>query len=69
MAANNKKGTTYNLATSQIVDGKRVWTNLGTLFIREGGVGGIMYLKQGETEVQVGVFRRQPRPGSTGPSA
>jgi hypothetical protein len=69
MTANNKKGMTYNLATSEIVDGNKVWTNWGTLFIREGGDGGILYLKQGETEVQIGVFRRQPRPGSPGAPA
>ena len=69
MAANDKKGTTYNLATSEIVDGNKVWTNWGTLFIRENGDGGVLYLKQGETEVQIGVFRRQPRPGSPDASA
>jgi hypothetical protein len=69
MAASNMKGTTYNLATSDIVDGKKVWTNLGTLFIRETGEGGVLYLKQGETEAQIGVFRRQPRPGSPSASA
>jgi hypothetical protein len=69
MAASNNKGTTYNLATSDVVDGKKVWTNLGTLFIREGGVGGVLYLKQGENEVQIGVFRRQRRDGSPDASA
>ncbi len=62
MAATSKRGTTYNLATSNIVDGNKVWTNWGTLFIREGGDGGVLYLKQGEQEVQIGVFKRQPRP-------
>ena len=62
MAAISKKGTTYNLATSNIVDGNKVWTSWGTLFIREGGDGGVIYLKQGEQEVQIGVFKRQPRP-------
>jgi hypothetical protein len=65
MAANNKKGTTYNLATSEIVDGNKVWTNWGTLFIRENGDGGVLYLKRGEVEVQIGVFKRQAR-ASTG---
>ncbi len=69
MAAISKKGTTYNLATSDLVDGKKVWTNWGTLFIRESGDGGVLYLKQGENEVQIGVFRRQPRTGSPGASA
>ncbi len=69
MTASNKKGTTYNLATSEIVDGNKVWTNWGTLFIREGGDGGVLYLKQGEREVQIGVFRRQPKPGSPGATA
>ncbi len=62
MAATSKKGTTYNLATSNVVDGNKVWTNWGILFIREGGDGGVLYLKQGEQEVQIGVFKRQPRP-------
>ncbi len=62
MAATSKKGTTYTLATSNVVDGNKVWTNWGTLFIREGGDGGVLYLKQGEQEVQIGVFKRQPRP-------
>jgi hypothetical protein len=62
MAAISKKGTTYNLATSNIVEGNKVWTNWGTLFIREGGDGGVLYLKQGEQEIQIGVFKRQPRP-------
>jgi hypothetical protein len=61
MASENKKGTTYNLATSQLVEGKKVWTNWGTLFIREGGVGGIMYLKQGDHEITLGVFRKRSR--------
>jgi len=65
MAASNKKGTTYNLATSDIVDGKKVWTNWGTLFIREGGVGGVMYLKQGDHEITLGVFRKRSRNGAT----
>jgi hypothetical protein len=69
MAASNKKGVTYNLATSDIVDGNKVWTNWGTLFIRESGEGGVLYLKQGETEVQIGVFKRQPRTGSPSTSA
>ena len=64
MAAISKKGTTYNLATSNIVEGNKVWTNWGTLFIREGGDGGVIYLKQGEQEVQIGVFKKQPRPDS-----
>ncbi len=59
MAASDKKGTTYNLATSDIVDGKKVWTSWGTLFIREGGIGGVMYLKQGDHEITLGVFRRR----------
>jgi hypothetical protein len=67
MAASNKKGITYNLATSDIVDGNKVWTNWGTLFIREGGDGGALYLKQGENEVLIAVFRRQPRTGSLAP--
>ncbi len=66
MAASNKKGTTYNLATSSIVDGNKLWTNVGTLFIRESGEGGVVYLKQGETEIQIGVFRRHPRPDPAG---
>ena len=66
MAAISKKGITYNLATSNIVDGNKVWTNWGTLFIRESGEGGVLYLKQGETEVQIGVFRRQLRPATAG---
>jgi hypothetical protein len=57
------------LATSEIVDDKKVWTNWGTLFIRENGDGGVLYLKQGETAVQIGVFRRQPRHGSSDASA
>ncbi len=65
MAASNKKGTTYNLATSDIVDGKKVWTSWGTLFIREGGVGGVMYLKQGDHEITLGVFRKRSRNGAT----
>jgi hypothetical protein len=51
MAANNKKGTTYNLATSTVVDGKKVWTNWGSLFIREGG-------GSGPFPVAVGDFNR-----------
>jgi hypothetical protein len=66
MATSNKKGTTYNLATSSIVDGNKLWTNRGTLFIRESGEGGVLYLKQDESEVQIGVFRRQPRPDPAG---
>jgi hypothetical protein len=31
MAANNKKGTTYNLATSTVIDGKKVWTYRSSL--------------------------------------
>ncbi len=68
MAASNTKGTTYNLATSSVVDGKKVWTSWGTLFIREAGDGGVVYLKQGESEVQIGVFRRRPRQGFPGAS-
>ena len=64
MAAISKKGTTYNLATSNIVEGNKVWTNWGTLFIREGGDGGVLYLRQSEQEVQIGVFKKQPRPDS-----
>jgi hypothetical protein len=69
MAANNKKGTTYNLATSEMVDGNKVWTNWGTLFIRENDDGGVLYLKRGEIEVQIGVFKRQPRTASSGTAA
>ena len=69
MAANNKKGTTYNLATSEIVDGNKVWTNWGTLFIRENGERGVLYLKRGEIEVQIGVFKRQLRTDSSATAA
>ena len=69
MAAKNKKGTTYNLATSEIVDGNKVWTNWGTLFIRENGDGGVLYLKRGEIEVQIGVFKRQLRTASSATAA
>ncbi len=31
------------------------------------GEGSILYLKQGEHEVQIGVFRRQPRPDAQTP--
>ena len=65
MAPNNKNGTTYNLATSSISDGNRVWTNWGTLFIREGGKGGVLFLKQGDYDVQIGVFKRRPRSQAT----
>ena len=59
MAANSRNGTTYNLATSREVDGKKVWDNRGTLFIREGSKGGVLYLKQGDTEIQIGVFKKR----------
>ena len=40
--------------------GATLMHQLGHVVHQRGGEGGILYLKQGEHEVQIGVFRRQP---------
>jgi hypothetical protein len=61
----SKKGTTYNLATSREENGKKIWDQLGTLFIRSNGSGGILYLKTpGGPDRQIAVFPRKRKDGS-----
>jgi len=70
----SSKGTTYDLSIpTEGADGKTTWNRVGTLFVRENGSGGVVYLTEAflksspkveDGEVKIPVFKKKPRPAA-----
>jgi len=61
--AGKPNGTTYDLCkVEQQADGTKKFTNLGTVFIRANGTGGVAYVKDDSGQkLELAIFKRRPR--------
>jgi hypothetical protein len=66
-----KPGQSYDVCKVEMGEnGVKKFTNLGTLFLRENGSGGVMYLRNGVDadgkklpDTELAIFRKLPRQG------
>jgi hypothetical protein len=55
-------GTIYDLVRVTELDGKKAFQNLGTVFIRGNGTGGVLYTKGDDGQkLELAIFARKPR--------
>lgn len=59
----NKSGTSYDVCRVTVhEDGTKKFTNVGTVFIRNNGTGGVLYTKDDSGQkLELAIFKRRPR--------
>ncbi len=59
-AKTKKPGTAFDVVEVQLQeDGTKKFVNVGTVFIRENGTGGVLYLKEGPAKRELALFGRK----------
>ena len=55
-----KPGNSFDVVEVQVQeDGTKKFVNMGTVFIRENGTGGVLYLKEGTAKRELALFGRK----------